>query len=107
MSFPRKIVISAGYGTGIASCHISLSNDRNGYDLAEDPTLIECVQQGIKDEEVVLSKLFESGRWSPEDNLCLLGLRDAVVTEVNRPYRILDYDGFETIEYPEEISWRF
>ena len=89
-TFPRDIVISPQYGAGIATW-----NDR-GYDIVECPAFVEYVRNGGRDPDQAKSILTEAG--FDTSDIYLGGLRDARVVTVHGPYRIDEYDGFESLK---------
>ena len=89
-----KVVLSPGWGAGIASW--------NDYELAEHPDVVRAVERGATLDEIesLVAELF------PGKGYYLGGFRDAVVVEVTGPYLIEEYDGNESIVQPSEKHWR-
>lgn len=89
-----KVVLSPGYGAGIASW--------NDYELAEHPLVVRAVEQGASEAQIraLVEELF------PGKDYYLGGFRDAVVVEVTGPYLIQEYDGSEYIIQPDQFNWR-
>lgn len=102
IGFPRKIVISPGYGAGIASW----ADDELGYEVVENPAFVEYVENGGRDEDEARAILEAEGILKPDDYFYFGGLRTAEVVEVHGPYRITDYDGYESIETLDADVWR-
>lgn len=90
-----KVVLSPGWGAGIASW--------NDYELAEHPDVVRAVERGATMDEIsaLVEELF------PGNHYYLGGFRDAEVVEVTGPYRIEEYDGNESIVTPRNQGpWR-
>lgn len=119
--FPRKVVISPMFGAGIASW-MSDEGQRN-YDFVEDPAFIEWVENELPDLEyndiglfnmndyfhsILTPIMVATGRWTEEEleTIYFGGIRSAQVVTVDGPYRIDEYDGYESITQQEGFDWR-
>jgi len=102
--FPREVVISRGYGAGLATWWYDA--EINPYELIESPILINaCKTQKSWDDVTAL--FIEAGY--DEDAVKDLygeGWVDAVVVTVYGPYRVKEYDGAESIEERDDVKWR-
>jgi len=102
--FPRQVVISRGYGAGLASWWSGSTLDP--YGLVESPILIDaCKTQKSWDDVTAL--LIEAGY--DEDAVMDLyggGWPEADVAWVSGPYRVNEYDGAESIEERDSVEWR-
>lgn len=99
--FPRQIVISPNYGTGLSSeWHID-----EAYDIIESDILIQAVNNKTTITEVV-EALIDAGYPESIEDLNWYGWRDATVITVNGPYRVVEYDGWESVEMRDSIKWR-
>jgi hypothetical protein len=100
----RKVILCPGYGAGFATWN------ENGYALAESPGLIEYIENTEKDErddKAMFDILLGEGLVTEGQYVCFLGLdRTVVITTVEPPYKITEYDGFERVEYPTGDDWR-
>ncbi len=104
-AFPREVVYSPEYGSGIASSN-KLGDGRE-YDLIEDPITVDCAKRSLS-SDVLVDRLVASGRWTIEElkNVYWGGWRNAEVTTVNGPYLIDEYDGYESIVEADQMEWR-
>jgi hypothetical protein len=101
-AFPRKVVISPGYGAGMHSWWEG--DSERLYDMVESEALINAVEEKLtwKQACVLMVKAgfdefpeFYPGGWD-----------QAVVIEVNSPYIIEEHDGSEYVITHNDTSWR-
>ncbi len=108
--FPRDIVISPGFGAGIATWCGELSTGKNGYDVAECPEFVAYVRDTPQDErdgDAAIAVLVAAGVASESDHVYMGGLGGAEVVTVHGPYAIEEYDGSESIrEQADSEYWR-
>lgn len=103
-AFPREVVISVGYGSGLSTEWHGSSIDP--YELVESPILLDACRQSKSWDEVT-ELLIEAGY----DQGAVMrlyggGWVDAVVTTVHGPYVVAEYDGNESVEERDSIAWR-
>lgn len=103
MGFPRKVLVSPGFGAGFATW----ADSGVGYDIAECPELICYVEQGGRDENEARQILVTQGVVGADDYVCWGGFSQVVVVTVDGPYRLTEYDGSESVEVLSEVGWRF
>jgi hypothetical protein len=98
----RKIVISPGFGAGIASWA-----SEKGYDVVECPEFVAYVEAGGKNPDQAQAICERAGVLDPGEYFYWGGLRDACVVEVEPPYRIDEYDGSESVtQASDSQNWR-
>ena len=100
--WPRKIVVSYGYGAGLASWwHI-----KEAYDIIESPLTIKAVEEGATWEEFT-QRLLDAG-YSQDiiDAMYGGGWSNATVVEVPGPYIVTEYDGYESVTVRSQVEWR-
>lgn len=109
----KKILVSPGYGAGFATWN------SNSKAVAEYQPLVEFIENGgdpkdldrnhefDEDGNVVPDRLHPLIRQMAEDlgvnYICTLGCAQLRVVEVNGPYRIDEYDGFESVTTADDL----
>jgi hypothetical protein len=100
----KKVLVSPGYGAGWSSWN----SGKVAKFMAEYEPIIEAIENGVdldKDHELVTKMVEEINEQFGEDYVCVLGASQLVVRTVAGPYRITDYDGFESVDEPSDIDW--
>jgi hypothetical protein len=105
-TFPRKIVISPGYGAGISTWIHGRKTENLGYEVIEHPEVISWVEAGMPGGGEAIKEI-TARLWPDEEYICLLGFPDATVVTVHGPYKVEEYDGFESVtEKNDPEEWR-
>lgn len=107
----KKVLVSPGYGAGFGTWNDDVFRKQ----LVEDEVLIDLVEKRLhldpaktkyaKDNSGGASDLFvarcaaiaKNATGKDENYICLFGVCDLEVWEVDGQYRIEEYDGFESI----------
>jgi hypothetical protein len=109
-TFPREVVISPGWGAGIATwIHDGSGYEDFGYDVAEHPEVIAWVKNG-RGKKVGTETANELVKrlWPDVEYICTLGFEQAEVVTVHSPYKIDEYDGFESVTESGDLDvWRY
>jgi len=94
-----KILISPGYGAGYSTWN-SGSQKFIKFLLTYKP-FIDCLEAGNKiTEEMIETLKKDVGKLFPgKTHVCDLGIDQLIVQEVDGPFVVNDYDGFESIDY--------
>lgn len=94
-----KILISPGYGAGYSSWS-SGSQKFIKFLLTYKP-FIDCLESGNKiTEEMIETLKKDTDKLFPERTyVCELGIDHLVVVEVDGPFLVHEYDGYESIDY--------
>lgn len=100
--FPRKILISKGYGIGWSSW---CGNNCVAQYIAEYMPIIEFLESGGKKNseefDILINELKQKVKNQFNYNITVDGKDGLVVKEVMAPYMIKDHDGSEYIEEQE------
>jgi len=94
-----KILISPGYGAGYSTWS-SGSQKFIKFLLTYKP-FIDCLESGNKiTKEMIKTLKKDVDKLFPESShVCDLGIDHLIVKEVNGPFVVDDYDGFEAVDY--------
>lgn len=119
----KEVLVSPGHGAGWASWAT-----KGAKQLAEDEELIRMVRNGEHIGSTTARELIQSGcldpegcdmdeKWAASLAFCKRafevagklpycgGVKSLIIEEVDGPYRIAEYDGYETIETPGGTDW--
>jgi hypothetical protein len=91
----KKILVSPGYGAGWSSWN---SGEVAKF-MAEYEPIIEAIENGeeINEKHELVSKMVEEIEEKFGENyVCIIGAEQLEVRIVSGPYRITDYDGYES-----------
>lgn len=111
-TFPRKILVSPGYGTGWSSwCNSWCNNSEAAQLMAEYKPIIEFLDNGGDNHSKEFRDLVETLEEEIEEKfgveIYIGGARQLKVVEVNGPYRIEEYDGSESVTEQDDSSLWF
>lgn len=107
----RKVLYSVGYGAGWSTWNMEI-----GKFMAEYQPIIDFIESGNKFDEdrygfdTEVHSLIQQLKAEAKEKfdvsyVCTLGANDLRVATVNGPYRVTEYDGFESIETADSIDW--
>lgn len=94
-----KILVSPGYGAGWTTWN----RDHDEF-LLSDPGLVALAEQKADVEQV---EAYLKEKLGPGAYVYCGGWRDITVEDIpaGTKFRIHEYDGFESVEYRDEIYW--
>jgi hypothetical protein len=101
-----KILYSPGFGAGWSTWCYGEKEEKIFF-LTYQP-LIDAIENGNPTEFDNALKQFEidfEAKFGEGSCGYLGGASDLCVYEVNVPFKICEYDGSESVEYPDDASW--
>lgn len=102
------VLYSPGFGAGWSTWNRDYGSEKIGTQMIFHPELVKMVEEGRRDEittEVVERIL--NVKDEDDYGVCVLGVKDLVVTWIpeGQQFRITEYDGSESIRFPQHDSW--
>ena len=112
----KKILVSSGWGAGWSTWN---GGEVADYMLTYQP-IIEFLESGgvftekdkprypeFEVKHPLLKQLVDECKERfGADYVCLLGVEDLVVEVVSGPFRVTEYDGYESVEFKDELDWK-
>jgi hypothetical protein len=97
----RKVLISSGYGAGWSTW---ANQGREEFYLFDAPLIAAIERDGVVTPEALADferrEIAEFGDAGYHG-----GARNLQVVEVEGPFRVNEYDGFESVEYRDQGTW--
>ena len=97
----RKILVSPGYGAGWSTWN----DDDLSDDFLFDEKLIEAIERGDDKTEAVLEFVERMKKKHGDKYFCVLGASQLEVETVSGPFKVNDYDGFESLSFRDSEDW--
>lgn len=99
------ILYSPGYGTGWTSCCRGTDEQRK-FMLTHEPT-IAALRAGIQLEDAHKEQFLADWveRFGDAKPPYMGGFFELEVMRVTGPFRIEEYDGFESVHFPHDYKW--
>lgn len=101
-TFPRKVVISPGYGAGLVT---SWTCEKR-YEMIECPALVAVCESGGTWSQAQDALVISGFDPDAVHHLYSGGWGGAIAVEVHGPYIVEEYDGFESVAERNKIGWR-
>ena len=108
-----KILISPGWGAGWSTWNSSSVPGMKNYLMTYQP-IIDFIESGgdvndfRNENHPILEELKKNIKEKfGSDYVCVLGAHQLIVKNVEPPFRVTEYDGYETVEWEYGMEWNF